>query len=32
VSNLHPSWQAKKEMEEKTKVKFEGKKKTFSDD
>ena len=32
VSKLHPSWQAKKEMEEKTKVKFEGKKKTFSDD
>jgi len=32
VSKLHPSWQAKKEMEEKGKVKFEGKKKTFSDD
>jgi hypothetical protein len=32
VSHLHPSWQAKKEMEEKAKVKFEGKKKTFSDD
>ena len=29
--NLHPSWVAKKQMEERSKMKFEGKKLKFDD-
>ncbi len=31
TSNLHPSWQAKKQLEERAKMKFQGKKVKFDD-